>query len=171
MEQHKVQEVSMADGFEHIQSVLSGVPSENESQTVVKSSPIPVVRIETPPLTEEYLEKDLKHDYETVRKNLRELVESGKNALDGVLAVAQEGDSPRAYEVVAQMIKTLSETNRDLLDMHNKMKGIRKTENNTTNNTTTNAIYVGSTRDLQDIINSARSSKKAFIEAQVEDAP
>jgi hypothetical protein len=69
------------------------------------------------------------------------------------------------------MIKTLSETNRDLLDMHDKMKGIRKTENNTTNNTTTNAIYVGSTRDLQDIINSARSSKKAFIEAQVEDAP
>jgi hypothetical protein len=51
------------------------------------------------------------------------------------------------------------------------MKSIRKTENNTTNNTTTNAIYVGSTRDLQDIINSARSSKKAFIEAQVEDAP
>lgn len=159
----------MADGFEHIESVLSGVSSENESLPVVKSSPIPVVRIETPPLTEEYLEKDLKHDYETARKNLRELVEAGKNALDGVIAVAQEGDSPRAYEVVAQMIKTLSETNRDLLDIHDKIKGIRKTENSTTNNhTTNNAIYVGSTRDLQDIINSARSSTKAFIDAKVE---
>jgi len=92
--------------------------------------------------------------------------------LDGVIAVAQEGDSPRAYEVVAQMIKTLSETNRDLLDIHDKIKGIRKTENSTTNNhTTNNAIYVGSTRDLQDIINSARSSTKAFIDAKVEDEP
>ena len=162
----------MSDGFSHIESALGvGGTGESEPQAIVPSAPMPIVKIETPPLTDEYLAKDLKHDYETVRKNLRELVESGKNALDGVLAVAQEGDSPRAYEVVAQMIKTLSETNRDLLDMHDKMKGIRKTENNTTNNTTTNAIYVGSTRDLQDIINSARSSKKAFIESQVEDAP
>jgi hypothetical protein len=117
-----------------------------------------------------YLEKELKHDYETARRNLRELVDAGKNALDGVIAVAQEGDSPRAYEVVAQMIKTLSETNRDLLDIHDKIKGIRKTENKTTtNNTTTNSIYVGSTRELQDIINSARSSTKAFIDVQPEE--
>jgi hypothetical protein len=56
--------------------------------------------------------------------------------------------------------------------MHDRVKSIRKTENNnTTNNTTNNAIYVGSTRELQDIINSARSTKKAFVEAPTEDAP
>jgi len=83
--------------------------------------------------------------------------------LDGVLAVAQEGDSPRAYEVAAQMIKTLSDTNKDLLEMHGRINAIRKTET-TTNNTTNNSIYVGSTRDLQDIINSARSTQKVFVD-------
>ena len=163
----------MSDGFPHIESVLGvGSTGESEPQAIVQSAPMPIVRIETPPLTDEGIAKDLKHDYETVRKNLRELVDAGKNALDGVMAVAQEGDSPRAYEVVAQMIKTLSETNRDLLDLHDKIKGIRKTENNTTNNhTTNNAIYVGSTRDLQDIINSARSSTKAFIDASEDETP
>ena len=161
----------MGEGFTHIEGVLGvGSTTESEPHAIVQSSPMPMVKVETPPLTDEGIAKDLKHDYETVRKNLRELVDAGKNALDGVMAVAQEGDSPRAYEVVAQMIKTLSETNRDLLDLHDKIKGIRKTENNTTNNhTTNNAIYVGSTRDLQDIINSARSSTKAFIDAKVED--
>ena len=163
----------MGEGFTHIEGVLGvGSAGESEPQAIVQSAPMPMVKIETLPLTDESIAKDLKHDYETVRKNLRELVDAGKNALDGVMAVAQEGDSPRAYEVVAQMIKTLSETNRDLLDLHDKIKGIRKTENNTTNNhTTNNAIYVGSTRDLQDIINSARSSTKAFVDASGDETP
>jgi len=162
----------MGDGFSHIESVLGVGSTAANEQAIILSAPMPMVKLEMPPLSEEGLAKDLTHDYETARKNLRELVEAGKNALDGVIAVAQEGDSPRAYEVVAQMIKTLSETNRDLLDSHEKIKGIRKTENNITNNhTTNNAIYVGSTRDLQDIINSARSSTKAFIDAKVEDEP
>jgi hypothetical protein len=100
----------------------------------------------------------------------------GKNALDGVIAVAQEGDQPRAYEVVALMIKTLADTNKELLDLHNKVKSIRKIDQSVTNNTTTNqSIYVGSTKELQDIINSARSSTKAFnnrpdvLESIVED--
>jgi len=80
-----------------------------------------------------------------------------------VIQVAQEGDQPRAYEVVAQMIKTLAETNRELMDLHNRVKTIRKTEQNTNVTNTTNSIYVvGSTKELQDIINSARSSTKAF---------
>ena len=161
----------MGDGFSHIESVLGGeVKQEPKVDAIVPSAPMPIVKVEMPPLSEEGLAKDLTHDYETARKNLRELVEAGRNALDGVIAVAQEGDSPRAYEVVAQMIKTLSETNRDLLDLHDKVKTIRKTENNTTNNhTTNNAIYVGSTRELQDIINSARSSTKAFIDVDTGD--
>jgi hypothetical protein len=166
----------MADGFSHIESALGiGTTGDSEPQAqeiVQQPQRMPVVKIPSVPLTDEGLAKDLKHDYETVRNNLRELVDAGKNALDGVMAVAQEGDQPRAYEVVAQLIKTLSETNRDLLEMHDRVKSIRKTENtNTTNNTTNNAIYVGSTRELQDIINSARSTKKAFVEAPTEDAP
>ena len=96
----------MNEEFAHIESVLGVGVTADQTEPPVVCLPIPVVRIESPPLSEEYLARDLKHDYETVRKNLRELVEMGKNALDGVLAVAQEGDSPRAYEVAAQMIKT-----------------------------------------------------------------
>ena len=132
---------------------------------VESSAPIHaiVVPIDRKPLEDERLEKDLSVDYETVRKNLRELVDVGKGALDGVLAVALEGDSPRAYEVVAMMIKTLSEANREVLDLHDKVKKIRKQEvvtNNVSN--TTNSIYVGSTKELQDIINTARASSNAY---------
>jgi len=158
----------MADGFSNIETALGLPPTESAGSEILKSESdqrMPVVRIPSAPLTEEGLARDLKHDYDTVRGNLRELVDAGKNALDGVLAVAQEGDSPRAYEVVAQMIKTLSETNRDLLSLHDQMKAIRKEDTKTTtNNTTNNAIYVGSTRELQDIINSARSTNKAFVD-------
>ena len=162
----------MVDGFSNIETALGITPQQTEGSLLKSESDqrMPVVKIPSVPLTDEGLEKDLKHDYDTVRGNLRELVDAGKNALDGVLAVAQEGDSPRAYEVVAQMIKTLSETNRDLLSLHDQMKAIRKTESNkTTNNTTNNAIYVGSTRELQDIINSARSTRKAFVEQPPEE--
>ena len=132
---------------------------------VESSAPIHaiVVPIDRKPLEDERLEKDLSVDYETVRKNLRELVDVGKGALDGVLAVALEGDSPRAYEVVAMMIKNLSEANREVLDLHDKVKKIRKQEvitNNVSN--TTNSIYVGSTKELQDIINTARASSNAY---------
>jgi hypothetical protein len=60
------------------------------------------------------------------------------------------------------MIKTLSETNRELMDLHNRVKTIRKTEQNTNVTNTTNSIYVGSTKELQDIINASRSTTKAF---------
>lgn len=136
-----------------------GIPSTEKPD---RSLPV-VVSIDKKPLEDERLEKDLSTDYETVRNNLRELVDVGKGALDGVLAVALEGDSPRAYEVVAMMIKTLSEANKEVLDLHDKVKKIRKQENITNNvSNTTNSIYVGSTKELQDIINTARASSNAY---------
>ena len=115
------------------------------------------------PLDSEKLEKDLTKDYANVRGNMKELIDQGQCAIDGILSVASDTDSPRAYEVAAQMIKTVAEMNKDLLDLHSKMKNIRQ-ENVTVNNNTTNALYVGSTSDLQDLINQSRSSKKAFVD-------
>ena len=115
------------------------------------------------PVDSEKLEKDLTKDYLNVRGNMKELIDQGQSAIDGILSVANDTDSPRAYEVAAQMIKTVSEMNKDLLDLHSKMKNIRQ-ENVTVNNNTTNALYVGSTSDLQDLINQSRSSKKAFVD-------
>ena len=113
---------------------------------------------------------DSEKDYWLVRKNMKELISTGEDAVEGILKVAMEGDSPRAYEVAAQMIKTVADANKDLMDLHKKMKDINKEETNI-NNTTNNALYIGSTSELQDLINQSRSAKKALtndvIDAEV----
>lgn len=159
--------------FEGIDKALGVPPSEAPAETKPLVVAVPTEGVV---LSQERIDADLRLDYDSVRKNLKELVESGKVALDGIINVAQEGDSPRAYEVVAQLIKTLSDTNKDLLEMHTKVKAIRKSETTVNNvNNTTQSIYLGSTKDLQDIINAARSTTKAFdnrpdvLEAIVED--
>jgi uncharacterized protein YukE len=102
---------------------------------------------------------DAEKDYDKIRKNLYGLLGDGKEAIDGILKVATEGDSPRAYEVVAQLLKTVSEINKDIMDLHKQVKEINK-EENVYNQNTTNAIYVGSTSELQDLINPERSRTK-----------
>jgi hypothetical protein len=84
-------------------------------------------------------QEDLNVDYTTVRQNLKELISKGNTAIEGILHVASEGDSPRAYEVVGQLIKTLADANKDLLELHNKVKQI-KSENTVTNNNQTQTI-------------------------------
>lgn len=111
---------------------------------------------------------DAEKDFQKARQNLKELVNLGFLAIDGVLKVASEGDSPRAYEVVAQMIKAVAETNKDLVELHQRMKTIKedKYETKTVNNTT-NAIFLGSTKELQELINPKRSFAKALSETSV----
>jgi len=99
--------------------------------------------------------EDLDKDYLTVRSNLKELINKGTSAIDGILNLASETEQPRAYEVLAQLIKTVADTNKDLLDMHNKMKTIKGEQSQTTNsgNTiTNNSIFVGSTAELQKLL-------------------
>lgn len=107
-------------------------------------------------------------DFQEVRKNLRNLIATGEEAIEGILKVAQEGDSPRAYEVAATLIKTVSEINKDIIDIHQKMKTMEQSKV-VQHNTTNNSIFVGSTSDLQDLINSARSRKKALNEIKIEE--
>lgn len=100
---------------------------------------------------------DVEADYDSVRKNLRELIDTGFDAVAGILKVAEEGESPRAYEVAAQMLKTVADANKDLMDMHKKVRDLEGPEgpSKVTNNQT-NAIYVGSSSELLDIINPKR---------------
>ena len=106
-------------------------------------------------------EEKVDKDYVTVRKNLYDLIDTGKDAVQNILDVAKAGDSPRAYEVVAQLLKTVSEMNKDVLDVHDKVKKIKEDKYNLTQkNTTNNTIYVGSTSELQDLINPDRSKGK-----------
>tara|TARA_Y100001937_G_scaffold77722_1_gene105419 strand:+ start:97 stop:558 length:462 start_codon:yes stop_codon:yes gene_type:complete len=99
----------------------------------------------------------LERDYDDVRANLKDIVEKGSVAIDGILAVASEGDSPRAYEVVATLIKSVSEANKDLIALHKQIKDIKKDDvESTPRSVTNNSIFVGSTKALQDLVKNQR---------------
>jgi hypothetical protein len=100
-------------------------------------------------------------DFNYVRDNIKGLIDNGSCAIDEILKVAKAGDSPRAYEVLGQLLKTVSEMNKDLIDLYQKTKQVKKEEIKV-NNTTNNSIYVGSTSELQDLINQDRSRRKAL---------
>jgi len=111
--------------------------------------------------TIENTQEKIDTDYSKVRKNLYELIDTGKDAVQSILDVAKAGDSPRAYEVLSQLIKTVADVNKDILEIHEKAKKIKEDSYNLTQkNTTNNTIYVGSTSELQDLINPTRSSGK-----------
>lgn len=98
-------------------------------------------------------------DFAYAKQNLKDIIEQSKIALEGIMKVAMEGDSPRAYEVVTQMLKTMSEINKDFIDIDNIKK---ETEKQTVKTTTNNSFFIGSTTDLQDLINPERSKNKAL---------
>jgi hypothetical protein len=93
-------------------------------------------------------------DYEYARENLKLFIEQGKVAMENIIFLAKEGESPRAYEVVGQLIKTLSDTNKDLLDLGKKVKDLKNKKDDTQQPTqhVTNALFVGSTAELQKLI-------------------
>ena len=92
-------------------------------------------------------------DYEYARENLKIFIEQGKVAMENIIFLAKEGESPRAYEVVGQLIKTLSDTNKDLLDLGKKVKDLKSKKDDTQQpQHVTNALFVGSTAELQKLI-------------------
>lgn len=92
-------------------------------------------------------------DFELARRNLQELAKKGNKALDELILLAKNSEHPRAYEVVATLIKTLADTNKDLLDTRkkkldiDKARGVVKNEEGKT--ITNNNLFVGSTAELQ----------------------
>jgi hypothetical protein len=106
-------------------------------------------------------EKNLDKDFEYAKDNIKLLIANGSEAIEEILKVAKAGDSPRAYEVVSQLLKTVADMNKDLLELHQRAKAVKK-ETVNVKNTTNNSIYVGSTSELQDLINKDRSRSKAL---------
>jgi len=114
-----------------------------------KKSDVEVLPAELP-TSDVSIAKDLDADYEYTRDNLKEIIEKGSEALDGILELAQASDHPRAYEVVGQIIKNVADVNRQLIDLQKDIKGLKKTESGPKN--VTNALFVGSTHELQKLL-------------------
>ena len=95
---------------------------------------------------------DIKKDYEYTRGNLYSIIEKGQEAINGILELAQEGQQPRSYEVVGQLIKSVGDVSDKLIDLQQKMKDLNKEDAKSSPTTVNNALFVGSTAELQKLL-------------------
>ena len=99
---------------------------------------------------------EIEKDYEYTRANLYSIIEKGQEAINGIMEVAGESASPRAYEVAGQLIKSVADTTDKLMDLQKKIKDVNE-DSPKTNNVTNNALFVGSTSELSKML------KKGFL--------
>ena len=133
----------MSDNYESIDSAL------NIESSVVESKPIKPI-----PIKQE--RDDINKDYEYTRANLYSLIEKGQEAINGIMELAGESASPRAYEVAGQLIKSVADTTDKLMDLQKKVKDVNE-DAPKSNNVTNNALFVGSTSELSKML------KKGFL--------
>jgi hypothetical protein len=96
-------------------------------------------------------EDDIENDYKYQRENFYGLVERGQDAIEGILELAKEGEHPRAYEVAGNLIKQVAEVTEKLGDLQEKMRKLKEVPNSAPKNVT-NALFVGSTAELQKML-------------------
>ena len=130
----------MKDADDILNEVL-GV-SEPTPKEVVVSKPVPRPSDEL---------DDVDADYKYQRDNFYDLIEKGQNAIEGILNVAKESDHPRGYEVAGNLIKQVAEVTEKLGDLQEKMKKLKEVPNSAPKNVT-NALFVGSTAELQKML-------------------
>ena len=130
----------MKDADDILNEVL-GV-SEPTPKEVVVSDPVPRPSDEL---------DDVDADYKYQRDNFYNLIEKGQNAIEGILNVAKESDHPRGYEVAGNLIKQVAEVTEKLGDLQEKMKKLKEVPNSAPKNVT-NALFVGSTAELQKML-------------------
>ena len=127
-----------------VSKALEKVPWEaNEQPTTAK--------IISPLISENNIDSDIEKDYEYQRENFYNLVEKGSAAIDGILELAKESEHPRTYEVAGNLIKQVAEVTEKLGDLQEKMRRLKEVPN-TAPKSVTNALFVGSTAELQKLI-------------------
>ena len=104
---------------------------------------------------------DIDKDYDYTRANLYSLIEKGQETLNGIMELAGESASPRAYEVAGQIIKSVADTTDKLMDLQKKVKEVDEDKSKTTNNVTNNALFVGSPSDLSKMLKQQFVDNKA----------
>lgn len=137
----------MSDPFDKLNQAFNVeaeiVPSVEKTEIEVKKS----------------AEKDIRDDYEYSRAQLYNLVEKGQEAIQGALEVAQSSDHPRAYEVAGNLIKHVADITEKLLDNQRKLKEIETEKQQKGPSTVNNAVFLGSTAELQKLLKQQSSDK------------
>tara|TARA_X000001382_G_C3109289_1_gene159323 strand:+ start:88 stop:537 length:450 start_codon:yes stop_codon:yes gene_type:complete len=132
---------------ERNEQISDALDIEFESNKIIPIKTKEIAKVQDPSI-------DISNDYVESRKNYYDLIEKGQEAIDGILDFAKESEHPRAYEVAAQLIKNVSEVNTQLIDLQKKMQDLRDSKSipNNVTNAIENAVFVGSTSELQKLI-------------------
>ena len=143
----------MSTKFEKLNDTFNITPTEVE----VDESDVSVgVDKEKP---DRLVKSDVERDYEYTRGNLYSIIEKGQEAINGILDVAEQSDMPRAYEVAGQLIKSVSDATDKLMTLQQKLKDVNKEEEAKGPTNVTNALFVGSTADLQKMLKEQSKTK------------
>lgn len=115
---------------------------KNEIEIIPPKQPEPIIN--TP-----HEEDDIKADYNLSRKTFRDLINKGNAAMESLTDLAKESESPRAYEVLATMMKTVADTTKDLYDLQKKTKDLKgEKKEDAPSVTVEKAVFVGTTAEL-----------------------
>lgn len=113
-------------------------------------------QVSMPAIKEDANNAELDTDASTARENIRSMLDVGNRALENAYEVAVQSESPRAYEVLSTMLKTMADINSQLLDIHEKKRKITSKSSEEAGNASTvtnnNIAFVGTTADLNRII-------------------
>jgi hypothetical protein len=115
-------------------------------------------KVENLPAVVEPVNNEAEKDYSYARENLYDVIEKGQEALFDMLDVAKQSQHPRAYEVLSGLINTLVAANKDLVDLQKKKKDLFKQEEAKEKTVTNNNLFVGSTAELQKLIQNKRDN-------------
>ena len=137
----------MSNNYDPIDEAL------NTTSEIVESKPTPK------PEVVKSKDVDIEKDYEYSRANLYSLIEKGQEAINGIMEVAGEGGSPRAYEVAGQLIKSVADTTDKLIDLQKKLKDVEEESSSKGPTNVTNALFVGSTADLAKLLKQNKENK------------
>ena len=166
----------MSKEFKDIEDCLDILPEDSEIKDLTEIEDNNIIEISEDKFTGE-MQDSRRDDYKFSRKNLKNAIEIGNEALEDLIEIAKSSQQPRAYEVIATLVKNVSDASDKLMDVNKKLheieiiaepeknlKNMDKLELNQQNNT----YYVGSTADLQELINNTMSDK-TLIEVNKDD--
>lgn len=131
----------------------------NDLDKILNIAPNPEEqKVENLPAVVEPVNNEAEKDYSYARENLYDVIEKGQEALFDMLDVAKQSQHPRAYEVLSGLINTLVAANKDLVDLQKKKKDLFKQEEAKEKTVTNNNLFVGSTAELQKLIQNKRDN-------------
>jgi gas vesicle protein len=137
----------MKTNLEKNMEAIFDLPTDTKSMAeTIEESRVTVMN-ETPST-----DNDIDDDYKYARENLKEIIDSAQQSIADLASIASTSESPRAYEVLSTMMKTIVDANKDLLDIHKSVKKLKEDNNTSAPKNVTNALFVGSTSDLMNLI-------------------